>query len=114
MPSTKRPFDFNKWIISVLKYKWNRSPQREGALVQALRPYGKYECAKCQKWRIKDEIEVDHIEPVIPVTGWRGFDVSIPRLFCPKEGLQILCLSCHSAKSKSENAERRRHKKGKS
>lgn len=111
MPSTKRPFDFNKWVISVLKQKWNRSPQREGALTQALRPYGKYECAKCTQWFVKSEIEVDHFRPVISVTGWDSFDGAISRLFCPKEGLQILCLSCHSAKSKLENAERRKYKK---
>lgn len=108
---TKKPFDLNKWVISVLRREFHKSPQKARALAQAMRPYGKYECAKCQQWYTKEEIEVDHCEPVIPVTGWDGFDISIPRLFCDHTALQILCDGCHKAKSNAENAERRRHRK---
>jgi 5-methylcytosine-specific restriction endonuclease McrA len=113
MPSTKRPFDLNKFVINHLRREFHKSPEYKRALLQALRPYGKYECAKCTRWFPRDEIEVDHIEPVIPVTGWAGFDVSIPRLWCSYQALQILCDPCHKEKSKIENAERRMHKKAK-
>lgn len=115
MPSTKKPFDLDKYVMSQLKRLWHKSPQRAMALSLALRPYGKYECAECGLWFEKDQIEVDHRQPVFAVTGWDGFDASIHRLFCDHSGLQILCqATCHAAKSAAENAERRKYKKGKS
>lgn len=110
----KKPFDLNKFVISHLRRQWHKSPQRSMALALALRPYGNYECAVCKQWFKEEEIEVDHVEPVIPLEGWAGFDISIPRLFCPAAGLQILCQAkCHAAKSAHENAERRKHRKAK-
>jgi len=61
-------------------------------------------CGLC--FPIKD-IQVDHIQPVVPVdrecTDWNEY---IERLFCPIENLQCLCKPCHLIKSNKENADR--------
>jgi len=64
--------------------------------------------------RIKSEIAVDHIEPIInPETGFIDYNDMISRMFCGVEGLQVLCnyagerdgrKSCHAIKTKEERA----------
>jgi len=60
--------------------------------------------------KVKGEIAVDHIDPVVPVTGWVSWDDYLERLHNGR--LQILCnykgerdnkKSCHSIKTKAEN-----------
>jgi len=59
----------------------------------------------------KSEFRIDHIEPVIPLTGFTNWDDVIRRLITGPHNLQVLCLVCHGVKSKAENAARRKHKK---
>lgn len=66
-----------------------------------------YKCACCTEEFTLKEIEVDHIEPVIPETGFNTWDEFIERLFCPAENLQVLCKTCHKKKSKEENNKRK-------
>ncbi len=75
--------------------------------------YGVYKCNDCKE-EIKpkvlingkkyDNVLVDHIEPIVdPYKGFEGYDIYIPRMFCEIDNLQVLCKSCHDAKSKIEN-----------
>jgi hypothetical protein len=58
------------------------------------------------------EISLDHIEPVVdPHLGFVDWNNYIERLFCEASGFQVLCKTCHSAKSKRENEIRRLTKK---
>lgn len=71
-----------------------------------------YRCAGCGKHFPAKQVAVDHINPVVPI----GMDVPdwniiINNLFCERENLQVLCKTCHDAKTKEENAERREAKK---
>ena len=110
MPVTKE-FDLKKYIVNQLRKISRTWHEKDRALLQALRSYGNYECAQCAKWFEKGQVQVDHILPAVPVAGWDSFDGFISRLFCTYKELQVLCKPCHSAKSKSENAERRKYKK---
>lgn len=57
--------------------------------------------------RVKN-VFVDHEPPVIdPAVGFTTWDSFVNNLFCEKEHLQVLCKSCHDAKTKEE-----RKKKG--
>lgn len=49
-----------------------------------------------------DGIEVDHIKPVIELTGWTTWDDYFDGLFCDQENFRCLCNTCHSAKSSAE------------
>ena len=79
-----------------------------------------YECADCEQHvpttvkegaRRTKNVFVDHIEPIVPVTGWISWDSCIERMFCEAKNLQLLCKSCHDSKSKEEAAERAVHRR---
>ena len=70
-----------------------------------------YECAHCHLLFPAKLVAVDHIAPVVPLSGFISWDDVIARMFCGKDGLQVLCKTCHGIKTKQENAERREYKK---
>jgi hypothetical protein len=58
------------------------------------------------------DFQIDHINPIVPLTGWENFDSFIERMFVDETNLQLICKSpCHSEKSKTENEIRRASKK---
>lgn len=69
-----------------------------------------FECAECHALFPGASVVVDHIEPVVPVSGFVSWDDVISRLFCDVEGLQVLCKECHKVKTKEENALRKLYK----
>lgn len=89
-------------------------PEKQECLRNAIHPTEKgvrggrlYICAKCGLcFNVKD-VQVDHIEPVVPInheiTSW---DEYINRLFCDIDNLQVLCKPCHLIKSNNENNDR--------
>ena len=80
---------------------------------------GYYKCEGCKKevtattkegrTRVRN-VFVDHIEPIVPVTGWVSWDSCIERMFCEGDNLQLLCKACHDVKSKEEAGERKVHR----
>lgn len=78
-------------------------------------------CAACKKVFELGDMQADHVEPIIPVTGWpeapksdlydhRGgpdMNVLVYRCFVSPDKYQMLCKECHKTKSKAENAQRR-------
>ncbi len=70
-------------------------------------------CEECGGWEAKSNVQVDHIEPIIPID--KSFeemtlDDVVNRLWCEESMLQLLCKPCHKMKTKAENKERRRLK----
>jgi len=60
-------------------------------------------CESCKgTFRTKD-IEKDHINPVIPVTGFKSWDETIARMFVKSDEYSAICLQCHENKTKIEN-----------
>ena len=60
----------------------------------------------------KGKVHIDHIEPVIcPKEGFTTWDSYIDRMFCPIEGLQVLCSDCHDKKTEKEDEIRKQQKK---
>lgn len=72
---------------------------------------GKYKCELCDHVGVQKSLQVDHIEPVIPISGFDNWEGFITRLFCDEDGLQLICKSCHKNKSKKENQLRAEFKK---
>lgn len=62
-----------------------------------------YKCACCKEAFKRSDIEVDHKESVIPLSGFDTWDGLIERLFCKPDGRQVLCIACHQRKSAGEN-----------
>lgn len=71
-----------------------------------------YFCNHCKMSFPAKDIQIDHIEPVVPInqdiTSW---DTYIDRLFCDISNLQALCKPCHKIKSEKENNARRAFKR---
>ncbi len=58
-------------------------------------------------------IEMDHISPVIELSGWTNWDNYFDSLFCPQENFRALCNKCHAHKSSTENTIRFSNKRKK-
>lgn len=69
----------------------------------------RYDCNICKFPYTDKQIDVDHIDPVIPI-GVLGKDMDanwyIERTFCDISNLQVLCKVCHKVKSDDENRRR--------
>lgn len=84
------------------------------------RPVVRYKCAMCGDLFSQKNVQVDHIETVVPL--WKKeehmtYDEIVRGVFCKKENLQVLCStpmrrnnglpSCHKKKTDEENWVRR-------
>ena len=69
-----------------------------------------YVCKGCGNEFVAKDVEVNHIIPVIPVTGFDSWDGVIKRLFCEEQGLEVLCKPCHKKITQQENEERKLNK----
>lgn len=99
------------FVISILRRATYRWKPRSEAYHRNKVERGRYTCEMCKQVFARKEVQVDHIEPVIPVeTGFTTFDNYIERMFCNSEGFAILCISCHEQKTAIENNQRVKNK----
>lgn len=96
--------DIRRFLIPVLRRASLRWKPRNEALKAARVDRGLYKCASCQELFGPKDIVLDHIEPVVPLTGdtysWHDF---VNRLFVSSEKYQVLCHPCHDTKSLIED-----------
>lgn len=110
---------FNSFIKSGLRgisQRWPPKYQKlsEACVGQKVNPRSGrlakfYLCAKCRNEFVAKDVEVNHIEPVIPITGFDSWDDTINRLFCEKDKLEVLCKPCHKSLTQQENSERKKN-----
>lgn len=93
-------------VIGILRKSWVRDKVRTEVLGDARIERGKYLCEQCKTIIGPKEIDIDHKEPVIPLTGWVSFDDYIERLFCGKDNLRVLCKDCHKSVTKVQTEQR--------
>lgn len=108
-------------VISYMKRVFSRSQVRREVRDDAQDPNsfgprgGKmYKCFECKQSFPASSIQVDHKNPVIPVTKAAldmKLDAILKRLWCKKSNLRVLCKGCHDIKSADENEKRRAIKK---
>jgi hypothetical protein len=61
----------------------------------------------------QEYLDVDHISPAVPISGWDSWDNFMERLFCGEDNLQALCSGkCHKEKTSSERKQRLANKYG--
>ena len=106
----KRAFSRSPTIVNFLrKYRREQSWVKKDGTV-AKKPHVFYKCFKCQKEFNSTHIQVDHIEPVVPLnipSKHLSYNTLVERLFCDESNLQILCKEHHKEKSQQENATRK-------
>lgn len=66
-----------------------------------------YECAACHCLFPAAKVEVNHTEPVVPITGFDSWDGVIRRMFCDSQHLEVVCKPCHKEITKQENEQRK-------
>lgn len=103
---------FNSFVKSALRSASRRWPPKYECLNDAFvgvktnqktgRQAKHFECNKCHKHFPQKDIEVNHIIPVVPVTGFDSWDGVIKRMFCDKENLEVVCKPCHKIISAEE------------
>ena len=109
---------FRAFIVSALRKASSRWPVKYQVMKEACvgrsinASTGKmalhYKCASCCGTFPAKAVAVDHIQPVVATKdGFVNWDTFIARLFCNKEGLQVLCKVCHDAKTAMERKERK-------
>lgn len=72
-----------------------------------------FECNSCHGQFPQKDVEVNHKVPVVPVAGFDSWDQVIERLFCEKDGLEVLCKPCHKIITAQENSIRKLNAKSK-
>ena len=96
------------------------APEVKEALEKSIHPIikgpkggARFTCSKCKKVFERGEVQVDHIEPVIPVdkrTVDLDWNTIIKRMFCSSDNYQVLCKPCHKIKSDEERKERKKYR----
>lgn len=70
------------------------------------------DCFECGIQCNVKETDMDHVDPVVSVQdGFVDWNTYISRLFATVDKYRTMCKPCHKAKSKIENAERRKNAK---
>lgn len=112
------PSAFQSYIKSILRKASMRWPPINRVRTNARMSRGMYKCAVCntivpatiidekKKKRVKNVV-VDHISPIVPISGFDSWDNVIRRLFCSESNLQLLCKECHDRKTADERLERK-------
>jgi hypothetical protein len=108
---------YQSFIKSALRSASVRWPPRYSVLADACvgskinpksgRMAKHYRCKACQEEFPAKDVQVNHIFPVIPTTGFDTWDAVIERMFCEKEALELLCKPCHASITKIENTLRK-------
>jgi hypothetical protein len=128
-PKKKADFNLRSWMIGQLRRMSRRYPPIYQVRNEAKETYtipsktGKpmkrvrFTCSICKKQFPNSEIRIDHIDPIIPVTGFPlnedgtdDWSTVINRMFCSKDKLQALCITHHDEKSKLENSIRKENR----
>lgn len=93
----------HSYIRSTVRGASRRWPEKTKAYRAARISRGIYECAMCKNKFKPKEVELDHIVPIVdPNDGFTTWDDYLMKLFCKAEDYQVLCISCHSAKTLTE------------
>ena len=72
-------------------------------------------CSVCGEVSPKYKMQVDHQDPVVEIHSsleQMTWDELVDRIWCERNNLTVMCISCHTSKSKLEMKARRAHKKG--
>lgn len=70
-----------------------------------------FRCARCGGEFVGAKMQADHIERVVPLTGFSSWDEIIDRMFCEADGFQALCIPCHKIKTAEERQQAKEFKK---
>ena len=106
-------------IKGAIRKLFTRSDLYKEVLINSIHPTIKgkrggkqYICSVCGNTFQQKDIQVDHINPVIPI-GKKIDDLDYNdiynNIFCGKDNLQVVCKDCHKIKSTEERKLRKHY-----
>lgn len=107
----KKEVNLKTWLVPKLRrlsYQW---PPRNEAKKLARVSRGLYQCNGCKEIFGPKEVFMDHINPVVPLTGFENLGNYVESLFVYESGWQCLCGPCHDKKTEKEDKMREKLKK---
>lgn len=117
------PWNLKTQVKGALRRLSSRTPAHKECMDNAIHltikgPRGgkQYICACCKKTFSAINVQVDHIEEVIPVNrsiDEMTWDEIINRIFCDISLLQVLCKPCHKIKTSKERKARKKYRDSK-
>lgn len=104
---------FNKkaFVIAILRRGTYKYPPRNECLKKSRVDRNQYQCNHCKLLFTRKEVHIDHINPVVKISGFTTWDEYIDRMYPDESGFQTLCVSCHDNKTIKENEQRNTFKK---
>ena len=72
-----------------------------------------YKCHQCGVLVDQFNGHIDHLEPVVNISGFTNWEDYINRLFCSVDLLAHKCIPCHEAITREQNLERYKYKTSK-
>lgn len=54
-----------------------------------------FQCSHCQGWYAQKQVEVNHKIPCGTLKSYNDLPRFVERLFCEKDGLEVVCKPCH-------------------
>lgn len=99
----KKNPNLKTWLIPKLRRLSQQWPPKNEAKKAARVSRGLYKCAKCNNLFGPNDVALDHVNPVVPLTGFEDLGNYVESLFCSIDGYQTLCHPCHDGKTEEEN-----------
>jgi hypothetical protein len=102
-----KPYNWHTKLVSAIRKIWRNSPTRTFALHEAADPKNPKHviCANCNTSVHYKLSTVEHLQPVVLVTGFDSWDAYIERM--QSANLAVYCEACAKEKTKAENAQRK-------
>lgn len=100
-------YNWHTKLAAAIRKVWRNSPTRLAAFTAARDPENPKHviCAKCLM-SVHQKLSVaEHLDCVVPVTGFDSWDAYIVRM--QSENLAIYCEACAKEKTKAENMQRK-------
>lgn len=54
-----------------------------------------FQCNHCRGWHAQKNVEVNHKVPCGRLSSYEDLPGFVERLFCEKDGLEVVCKPCH-------------------
>lgn len=98
----------HKYLFAAIRRVWGWYGERKKAKSRAQIGPNMWRCEMCDARPLgQKERDVDHIVPCMPTSGWDGdWTGYINRMFCPADGLRVLCKTCHTFVTSGQATER--------
>lgn len=109
-PRKIKKYNLKTKLVNAIRRLWYYSPQRREVVKRCKVDAHTFRCEKCR--RLCDAIQVDHIEPVVKLTGWDGdWNGFIERMFVDAStGLRGLDKDCHDKITQAQAIIRKKYK----